>query len=193
MDSSELPRLLYLILLGAAVVGWFIAENRQNLGSSARMALVWGMIFIGMVAGYGLWQDVKSDVLPRQSVLAEDSLIEVPRHVDGHFHLTLRLNGTPIDFLVDTGATDMVLSLDDARRAGLNPDDLAFAGTARTANGTVSTAFTRIDLVELGPIGFENVRVAVNGGEMNGSLLGMSFLSRFDRLEIANNVLQLEY
>lgn len=193
MDSSDLPRLIYLVVLGAAVVGWFIAENRGNLGKTARMAMAWGMIFIGIIAAYGLWDDVQRETTPRQSVLSEDRVIEVPRSSDGHFNLTMRLNGEPIDFIVDTGATDMVLSFEDARRAGLNPDDLAFLGTARTANGTVSTAFTRIDEVAIGPIKFENVRASVNGGEMPGSLLGMSFLNRFDRLEISGNRLRLEY
>ena len=193
MDSADLPRLLYLVLLGAAVVGWFIAENRGNLGGTARMALVWGMIFVGIVAVYGLWDDIRSDVLPRQSVATEDRVIEVPRSNDRHFNLTMRLNGEPIDFVVDSGATDIVLSLQDARRAGLNPDDLAFSGTARTANGTVSTAYTRIDEVAIGPVTFSNVRVAVNGGEMRGSLLGMSFLDRFERMEITGNRLRLEY
>ncbi|MGR3511792.1 MAG: TIGR02281 family clan AA aspartic protease [Paracoccaceae bacterium] len=193
MDSADLPRLFYLVLLGAAVVGWFIAENRGNLGATARMAMVWGLIFVGIVAVYGLWDDIRSDVLPRQAVLEEDRIIEVPRSNDRHFNLTLRLNGEPVRFVVDTGATDMVLSMADARRAGINPDDLAFSGTARTANGTVSTAYTRIDEVAIGSVTFENVRVAVNGGEMSGSLLGMSFLDRFERVEISGNRLRLEY
>jgi len=193
MDSFDLPRLIYLVLLGSAIAGWFIAENRDNLGKTARMAMVWAMIFVGMVAIYGLWDDVRRDVLPRQSVVAGESAIEVPRGSDGHFHLTLRLNGEPVEFLVDTGATDMVLSLADARRIGLDPDALAFIGTAHTANGTVSTAFTTIDQVSLGPVTFDRVRAAVNGGEMRGSLLGLSFLNRFNRLEIADDRLRLEF
>jgi aspartyl protease family protein len=105
----------------------------------------------------------------------------------------MQLNGAPIDFVVDTGATEMVLSLEDARRAGLDPDRLAFVGSARTANGTVSTAWTTIDEVAIGPVTFENVRVAVNAGDMRGSLLGMSFLDRFDRVEIQGDRLRLEY
>jgi|GEM_PF-6215803 len=53
MDSDDLSRLIYLILLGTAVVGWFVAENRDNLGRTARTALIWGMIFVGLIAGYG--------------------------------------------------------------------------------------------------------------------------------------------
>lgn len=193
MDSDELPRLIYLVLLGAAVVGWFLAENRQSLGQSTRQVLVWGMIFVGLIAGYGLWQDVRSEVVPRQSVLAENRLIEVPRSENGHFQLTLQMNGTPVDFLVDTGATDIVLSLEDAKRIGLNPDDLAFSGSASTANGVVRTARATVDDVSLGPVEFDRVRVAVNGGEMDGSLLGMSFLNQFERLEIAGRTLTLQY
>lgn len=193
MDSEDLPRLLYLVLLGAAVVGWFIAENRGRLGATARMAFAWGLIFVGAVAGYGLWDDIRSDVIPRQSVVTEDRVIEIPRANDRHFNLTMRLNGTPIDFVVDTGATDIVLSMADARAAGLNPDDLAFLGSARTANGTVSTAFATVDQIAIGPVEFDNVRVAVNGGEMRGSLMGMSFLDRFERVEISGNQMRLEY
>ena len=192
MDSDSVARLIYLVLLGAAVAGWFLAENRANMGKNVRMALAWGMIFLGFLAGYGLWQDVKSDVLPSQAVIADGGAIEVPRGRDGHFHLTLDVNGEPVRFLVDTGASDVVLSMEDAERVGLNLDDLAFVGSARTANGTVSTAFATLDEVRLGPATFRDVDVAVNGGEMPGSLLGMSFLRRFDRLEISGEVLKLE-
>lgn len=193
MDSSDFPRAIYLGILLVAVCGWLIAENRQSLGQTARMLLVWGLIFIGLIAGYGLWSDVRDDIAPRQSVLEDGSGISVPRAENGHFHLTLTINDVPVNFLVDTGATDIVLTRDDARRVGIDPDDLAFIGRARTANGTVSTAFTRVDRIELGPAAFNNVQVSVNGGDMGGSLLGMAFLSRFERLEISNNQLTLEY
>jgi aspartyl protease family protein len=192
MDSNDLPRLLYLVILGTAIVGWFIAENRNSLGKAARMAIAWALIFLGVIAGYGLWGDVSRDMVPRQSVLEDGARIEVPRGPDGHFHLVLHLNGVPVEFLVDTGASDIVLTRDDAERVGLDPASLAFLGTAETANGPVRTAYSSVDDVALGPINFDRVRVAINGGEMPGSLLGMSFLSRFDRLEISGDRLTLE-
>ena len=192
MDSDSIARLIYLVLLAAAIGGWFLAENRASMGKNLRMALAWAMIFLGAVAGYGLWEDVKGDVMPRQAFVEGENAIEVPRSADGHFHLTLQINGTAIPFLVDTGASDIVLSLDDARRVGLDPANLAFVGSANTANGRVSTAFATLDVVELGPATFRNVRAAVNGGEMNGSLLGMTFLRQFDRLEISDGRLRLE-
>ena len=192
MDSSEFPRVIYLVILLVAVVGWLLAENRNSFGKNIRAIMVWGMIFLGVMAGYGLWGDIRDDIAPRQSVLEDGAGITVPRADDGHFHLTLELNGVPVEFLVDTGATDIVLTRRDATRVGLDPDDLMFIGRARTANGTVETAYTTVDTVALGPFRFDGVGVAVNGGEMQGSLLGMSFLSRFGRLEIADNRLLLE-
>lgn len=192
MDSDNIASLLYLVLLGAAIAGWLIAENRANLGQTARMALVWGLIFLGVVAGYGLWSDVRDDILPRQSVEVDTGIISVPRGPDGHFHLRLALNDTPVDFLVDTGASDIVLTMDDARRIGLDTDNLAFIGIAMTANGTVRTAYTNVVELALGPVVFNDVTVAVNEGEMSGSLLGMAYLNRFSRLEIADNTLRLQ-
>ena len=192
MDSSEWPRLAYLALLGLAVAGWFFAENRNSLGKTLRMALVWGLIFLGMIALVGLWGDVRDDVMPRQTVIAEDARIEVPRAFDGHYYLTLRLNDTPVDFVVDTGATDIVLTGEDAARIGLDPDTLSYSGVAMTANGAVRTARARVNEISVGPITDRDVIVSVNRGEMPGSLLGMAYLQRFDRLEISDGRMILE-
>ena len=191
MENVPLDRLIYLVVLGTAIAGWFVAENRHSLGKSARMALAWFLIFLGFIAVFGLWEDIQGDIRPQQAVLEDGRLIEIPRGRNGHFHLTLSLNGTNVDFLVDTGASDVVLSKSDAVRIGLDLDDLAFLGTARTANGDVRTAYTIVDDVALGPVVFRNVGVSVNSGEMGGSLLGMSYLNRFSRIEIAGDRMRL--
>ena len=108
---------------------------------------------------------------------------------DGHFHATVVINGAPIDTLVDTGATLTVLTPEDATRAGFDMDRLQFSGQARTANGIVATAPVRLDRVALGPFEERNVRAAVNGGNLDKSLLGMEFLNRFGRLEITRDQL----
>ena len=191
MADFDITSLVYLVILLAAVIGWFLAEFSGGFGRMLRMMMAWGLIFLGVVAGYGLWSDVRTDLIPQQTVVADGTAIETERHPGGHFHLTVSLNGVPVDFLVDTGATDIVLMMEDAERVGLDPDTLPFIGRARTANGEVATAYTTIDEVTLGPVTHRNVPVAVNEGEMPGSLLGMSYLSRFDRIEISDNVLTL--
>lgn len=191
MADLDITSLVYLVVLLAAVVGWFMAEYSGGFGRMLRAAMAWGLIFLGVIAGYGLWTDVRTELAPRQTVVADGTAIEVPRRPGGHFHLTVDLNGVPVEFLVDTGATDIVLSQEDAVRIGLDLDSLAFIGRARTANGEVATAYTTIDEVSLGPVLHRNVPVAVNEGKMPASLLGMSYLTRFERLEIEDGVLRL--
>ena len=119
MDEDLWMRLLYLSLLLLAVGGWVFVEFRQRLGQSLRLAAAWGLIFLGVIAGYGLWNDVSPDLMPRQAVV-EGGAIEIPRGPDGHFHLTLEINGTPVRFVADTGATNMVLTRADAARLGID-------------------------------------------------------------------------
>jgi aspartyl protease family protein len=89
-------------------------------------------------------------------------------------------------FMVDTGASGLVLSLEDAERLGIAPDSLMFLGEANTANGVVRTAQVTLPLIELGPFRNENFRAYVTEGEMEGSLLGMDYLRQF-RMEFTGN------
>ncbi|GAB5446552.1 retropepsin-like aspartic protease family protein [Gymnodinialimonas sp.] len=191
MDSQDIPRLIYLVVLLCAVAGYFFWGQRRNLGQMGKYLAVWGFVFLGLLVAVGLWNDISRSIAPQQSVM-QTGAIEVPRASDGHFYLTLDVNGVPIRFVVDTGASAIVLSQSDASRAGIATEDLIFSGRANTANGRVNTAPTRIETLSLSGIMDENVRAIVNAGEMEGSLLGMSYLNRFSRLEIADGTLILE-
>lgn len=191
MTTEDWARLGYLALLGAALAGWFIAQARANLSRSLQQAAVWGLIFLGVIAVAGLWGDIRRVTLPQQAVVDTAGQITVPRGPDGHFHLTLRVNDAAIRFIVDTGATDLVLTRADAARAGIDLADLVFLGRARTANGEVRMAPVVLDQVTLGDITDRRIRAFVNAGDMTASLLGMSYLARFARIEIAGNTLVL--
>jgi aspartyl protease family protein len=124
-------------------------------------------------------------------VISADGRIELPRSPDGHYYLTAQVNGADIRFLVDTGATDIFLSRADAIAAGLDPANLAFIGSAMTANGQVRTAPVRLDTIRLGDIEDRGIRAFVNEGEMRESLLGMAYLQRFSSVEIRSGSLIL--
>lgn len=191
MESNQIASLIYLTLLGAVIATSFFAANRKNCGKLAHYAAIWGLIFIGVIAAVGLWSDIRSTVLPQQAVYTADGRIEVPRGADGHYHLTLHISGTPVHFLVDTGATDVVLSRADARRLGIDPDTLAYYGQARTANGLVRTARVRLEDVRLGEIVDPRLNAWVNDGELDTSLLGMAYLQNFAKIEIERDRLIL--
>jgi aspartyl protease family protein len=179
MDGETLARLGYLALLLAAVGAWALVEFRRRGGFALRGLIAWGLIFVAVMAGYGVWQDLRTDLAPRQT-LAEGGEIRVPRAEDGHYYLTLQIAGEPVRFLADTGASNVVLTQRDARRLGIEVDRLAFAGEARTANGTVRTAQVSLGEVTLGPHRDARLSAQVNGGEMDISLLGMDYLGRYD-------------
>lgn len=191
MESDDTGRLIYLVILGSVLAAYFIVANRARLGQVFRHALLWGIIFIGVVAGIGLWQDIRNDFAFRQASITDAGQIVIPRAIDGHYYLTLKADDVPVQFVVDTGATNIVLSRQDAKRIGLDPDGLRYLGVAQTANGQTRTARTVLTTLALGPIMERNVAVWVNEGEMEGSLLGMDYLQRFDRIEISDGKLVL--
>ena len=78
MDGETMARVGYLAIILVALGGWVMVEFRQRMGQALRMALAWGLIFVGVMAGYGLWSDIRRDVMPIQEV-AQDGAVEVPR------------------------------------------------------------------------------------------------------------------
>ena len=191
---DDFATLGYLGLLAVFLGATYLAHTRLRLHQVVQQAAIWCFIFIGAIAAVGLWEDVRNNTTPpRQSMSVDKRLISVPRARDGHYYLVLAVNGAPIRFVVDTGASDLVLTRQDAARAGVDPDTLVFAGRARTANGSVRTAMVTLDTVSLPPVVQYGVGAVVNAGDMDVSLLGMSYLERFGRIEIARGVLSLRY
>ena len=144
-----------------------------------------------VVIAYGFRDVLREELLPAAMVSRADGSIELRRGGDGHFHAEALVNGVPVRFLVDTGASDVVLSLEDARRVGIDPAELSFVGRARTANGVVATAPVRIGTVEFGGFSDSGVAASVGGGELDVSLLGMSYLDRFASISIEGDRMTL--
>jgi len=183
-------RFFYLVLLGAFVVVWLFARYRGRLGQGAQHAAIWALIFVGAVLAIGFWNDLERMLSggPRR---IDENTIALARQADGHFHAVLEINGAEIPFIVDTGATNMVLSRRDAERVGIDTSDLRFAIPTLTANGEVMSAAVRLDRVEFAGIIDRNVHATVNGGALDGSLLGMRYLERFSDWHVKGETMYL--
>ena len=179
MDGDTTARLIYLGLLLMAVGGALFTGLRQAPGRTVQQILIWGFIFLGLIAAYGLWPDLRRAINPSAAVV-RNGVIELRQADDGHYYADTVVNGIAVTFLIDTGASDIVLSEEDARRVGLDPDSLSYSGQADTANGLVTTAPVRLKTLVLGPYEDRDLAASVNGGDLTDSLLGMRYLSRFD-------------
>lgn len=112
---------------------------------------------------------------------------------DGHFYVEGDVNGARIRFMVDTGASLVVLSPEDARAAGIRPTDADFRGRSTTANGVARFAPVILRQFELNQLYLTDVRAAVIEQPMPASLLGMSFLSRLQGYETRGDELVLRW
>ena len=191
MEKAEIASLIYLGLLAIALLGSLVSYNRHQIGRVAQYALIWGFIFVGAIASVGLWPELRNSLVPQQSVVTGTGEVVVPRAYDGHYYLTLDLNGVPTRFVIDTGASEVVLTPQYAGRAGIDVAGLNYNSRAMTANGMVQTASIRLDRVVLGDIEDRQVPAVVNGAPMQESLLGMSYLNRFDRIAIEDGQMVL--
>ncbi len=189
-DPDTVARVVYLVLLLCFLVGFF-AWRRGQVGRRLRDLLVWALIFAMVIIAYGFRDVLREQLFPAAMVQVSGDTIALRRGSDGHFHATLEVNGTPIRFMVDTGASGIVLARRDAEKIGLDPDRLAYLGTAQTANGRVATAGVRLGLVRLGSFTDTNVPAMVTEGGLGSSLLGMSYLDRFANIAISGDTMTL--
>ena len=177
MTDSFDARLIYLLILLAAVVGWTLVEHRKRPGTALRALFAWALIFVGVMSAYGLWTDVRSHGRGKIMVLS-DSMIEVERSRDGHYYLRLRIGDELVDFMVDTGASVVVLTPADAARLGLQLKADDFSGTVITASGSVRAARVALDTVAVAGTRVDRVEALVVERGLPHSLLGMSYLGR---------------
>jgi aspartyl protease family protein len=126
----------------------------------------------------------------RQAAAAVEGTVELERNFDGHFYADVEINGTPVRALVDTGATGIALSREDARSAGLAVSIGMPGVVGRGADGDVRGEYVTLDRVTLGHRSAERMdAVVLNAGEQ--TLLGQDFLSKFESVEIKGDKMLL--
>jgi aspartyl protease family protein len=116
--------------------------------------------------------------------------IVIPMSSGGHFVASGSINGKPVQFMVDTGATMVAMGQVDAQRLGVDLSQ-ARAGTTQTANGPVPVQMVVLNQVRVGEVTVANVGAVVLPLPMPYLLLGNSFLSRF-QMRRENDVMRLE-
>jgi clan AA aspartic protease (TIGR02281 family) len=111
----------------------------------------------------------------------------------GHYVVEAVVNGAPVTFLVDTGASNIVLTMEDAERLGLHPATLHFTQRFATANGETRGAPVLLREIRIGQFSLFDVAASVNEAPLRVSLLGMSFLRRLNGYEVDDGRLILRW
>ena len=184
--------LVYGLVLLVGVGASLVVRQRVRPGAVLRHALAWAGVALLLVLGYSARHDlarlggrVVGELVPFAPVRTAEGAVTVRMARDGHYYLEARADGVLIRFLVDTGASQVILSPADARRLGLAPEPAAFTQRLRTANGVVRAAPVEIAELQAGGVVVRRVRAAVNQAALAHSLLGMSFLERLQGYESA--------
>ena len=149
------------------------------------VGVILGMVLLTII--FGDLQDKRRNPNLDPTSLIKPKSIEVPlkRNRNGHYLLAGRINGKTVEFLLDTGATDVVVPETTARRLGL---PYGARGKAMTANGAVTIYQTRIARLDLGQIKLTNIDASINPSMKGAILLGMSALSQIDFTQQADTL-----
>ena len=191
-------RLVHGVLLLAYLGASAILHRRMRPGHVLRNALAWTAVGVVLFAGYSYRYELDSvkdrlmgELIPHGGIEEAGGAVSIRAGQHGHFVVEADVDGVALRFLVDTGASDVVLSPSDAERLGFDIKALAYTKSYRTANGIVRGAPVRLGQVRIGPIAIRDVRASVNGAPMKRSLLGMSFLNRLSGYDVSRETLTL--
>ncbi len=169
------------------------AKGHRRMGL-AMQALAW-VVFMVLVGAYF------SDLLDRrnnpnqalETQYLEGGVREVSltRSRSGHYVTSGTINGEPVVFMLDTGATGVAIPAELANKLGLRRGQRL---TTRTANGTATAWATRLDRVAVGDIAIEDVFASITPGlEMDEVLLGMSFLQHIEFTQRGKTLILRQY
>jgi aspartyl protease family protein len=195
-DGDKQMQLIYLCVILAVLSGGLAARLQARPGTVLSQFGAWAVIFAGLILVYsyrddfaGLKQRFLAELLPGQGVTVDERSVAFQAQADGHYHVYAQIDGSAVAFLVDSGASDIVLSPADARMLGMQPELLPYTIVAQSANGEVRGAPVTLNTIKVGPIVMHGVPATVNQAEMPFSLLGMEFLRRLKSWGVENGKL----
>ncbi|NTF07630.1 TIGR02281 family clan AA aspartic protease [Agrobacterium rubi] len=201
--NDDFAHALYLAPIAALLSVGILAGNRGGFGTALRQMAIWLVIILSLVAVYLYRYDFQrvgdrllAGLIPGRAVVVttqggEQDVI-INKSMNGHFETDAQVNGAGIHMLVDTGASSVVLSNEDAAAVGINVENLDYSVSVMTANGRTSAAPVRLRELAIGPIVRRNVEgLVAQSGQLDQSLLGMTFLSTLGSLQMQTDELRL--
>ena len=198
LSSGDMASLVYKIVLVVLAGGAVLAMFRQNFSQALTQAMIWVVIGLALVLGYtyrfelyDVGDRVMAELMPGRAV-SHGHTVELARAGTGDFRVGTEVNGVRIGMVLDTGASSVVLTHEDARKAGLPTEFIKYAINVETANGHTLAAPATLDRLAVGSIVERQVPALIaQPGQLKTSLLGMSFLNRLESYSVTSDKLIL--
>ncbi len=192
--GSFVYKLAILVFLAGAAMMLF----RERFTQAITAALLWVVVWLLLVIGYAyrfelsnIADRVLAELIPGH-VISHGRSVEVARTRSGDFAISARVNGARVPMVLDTGASSVVLTHDDAKTAGLPLEVLNYTVSIDTANGRTRAAPVTLDRIAIGGLEERSVdALVVQAGQLRTSLLGMSFLNRLQSWQVSGDRLML--
>ena len=199
LTTDEFGSLAYKIAILVFLAAALFAIFRDRLTEAIMGALLWAVIGIVLVIGYSYRYEVNqvadrviAELMPGH-VISHGRTAEVARTSSGDFAISAQINGSRVHMVVDTGATSVVLTAEDAKAAGLPLALLNYSVNIETAMGRTRAAPVTLDRVAMGELEERSVEaLVVQPGQLRTSLLGMSFLNRLQNWQVNGDRLMLK-
>jgi aspartyl protease family protein len=169
-----------------------LAARRLPLSYIAKAALAWIAIFAALFAIFSfrfefisIWERVKADISGTAGQSISGEAIELRRQDDGHYWIMVDINGKPVRFMVDSGATMTAINATTAKEAGVEAN--GYPIILSTANGRVAAKRATVLSLVVGPHKIENHPVVVSESFGDANLLGMNFLNNMQSWRVEAN------
>jgi aspartyl protease family protein len=198
LSAQDFGSLAYKIALLVVIAAAVLTLFRERFTQAIFAALLWVVIGLLLVIGYTYRFELKdvadrvlAELIPGH-VISHGRSVEVARTSAGDFAISAQINGARIAMVLDTGASSVVLTPDDAKAAGLPLQVLDYTVSIDTANGRTHAAPVTLDRVAIGGLEERSVEaLVVQPGQLKTSLLGMSFLNRLQSWQVSGDRLLL--
>lgn len=176
-----------------------LAARRLPLGYVAKAAFAWIAIFAALFAIFSfrfefmaIWERVKADISGTAGQNVSSNEIAIRRQDDGHYWLQVDVNGKPVRFMIDSGATTTAVNANTARETGIEVDANGYPVILDTANGRVTAKRGVIQSLKIDAFEIPQHKVVVSESFGDTNVLGMNFLDSMQSWKVEANVMTLK-
>lgn len=199
MNSENAPSIIISIVVLTMLIAGIISRKDIALRQVFKYCILWLILGLFVIALYSyrfefsdFKQRMMSSINPSKPILdKENKQIIIKISDDGHYYLQALVNGQKITFMIDTGASSVAISQDDAKTIGIDTKKLNYNQRYQTANGISFGASVNLESIDIDGYKISNVKASVTPNLVGASLFGMSALKKFSSYQFSQDTLTL--